>query len=497
MFDWLEDILNKIRKMNMSIDEYKKDTVIQSLPSFAYVNRAKKLIEQNYFMEAECILNSALSLPQEDPLVYKYLGIIAEKTGRKDDAIIAYKKSAKINPNDKEIWRHLGFVLVATGLADEAEESFENANKINPMSSDIHTGWGMALLKQKKYNEAHEKFTTASQIDKYNFMAMLLSAIVEIKLERYEDAEMKLKFLASVNPNESNTYEYAHLKYLKGDLEGAVHYAKKALTFNANMLPAYVLLGEVYYKLKDETNSLAAYNQAFQRELVNEDLYAEWGTALQFFEKYEEAKEKFEKIIETSQQRADAKSGLALCYAFLNDTAMADSIINSLSDEDKKSYPALKAQAFSAYRKQDYAKAVELFKEVLKDNSYDTLLFYYIAKSYEAMENDVLTKEYYEKSLKENEKHIQSYIDYSNYLIAKHDYADCQRKLRRALKFDENNTDILNMYFYVSYILVKENVCEYNVKETLNIADKIVSINSESFKYWKEKDELLEILNRK
>ena len=285
MFDWIEDILNKIREMNTSIDKYKKDTVIQSLPSFAYVNRAKKLIEKNYLLEAEYILNSALSLPQEDALVYKYLGIIAEKTGRKGDAIVAYKKSAKINPNDRDIWRQLGFALVSSNQAEEAAESFENANKLSPMNTDVYTGWGMALLKLKKYNEAHEKFMGASKIDKYNFMAMLLSAIVEMKLKQYDDAEMKLKFLASVSPNESNTYEYAHLKYLTNDYESAVHYAKKALTYNPNMLPAYVLLGELYYRLNDEVNSLAAYNQAFQKELINDNLYFGWGAALQVCEK--------------------------------------------------------------------------------------------------------------------------------------------------------------------------------------------------------------------
>ena len=497
MFDRLKDILDKIRKMNVTIDQYKKDTIIQSLPSLAYVNRAKKLIDSKQYQEAECILNSALNLPHEDALVYKYLGIIAEKTSRKDDAIIAYKKAAKINPNDKDIWRLLGFVLVSVNLAGEAADAFENANKINPMNSDIFTGWGMSLLKQKKYNDAHEKFTQASTIDKYNFMAMLLSAIVEIKLERYDDAETKLKFLSSVSPNESNTYEYAHLKYLRNDYNSALHYAKKALTFNDKMLPAYVLIGEIYYKLKDEKNSLAAYDMAYEKELINESLYLEWGTALHVFEKYDEAREKFEKVLAAQPERVEALEGLALCYAYTGQTEAAEGILNGLSEEEQKKDTSVKAKAFIAFRNENFAQAVELFKEVLKNNEYDSRLVYYIAKSYESLQNDILTKEYYEKSINENPDHMLSYIDYTNWLIKQNDYTECQRKLRRALKNDGSNLDVLNLLFYVSYILVKDNVCEYNVKETLNIADKIIAINGESFKYWKEKDELTEILNKK
>lgn len=496
MFDWLETILKKIRKMDGSIDKYKKDTVIQSLPSLAYVNRAKKLIEGGYLKEAENVLNSALNLPQEDALVYKYLGIVAEKTGRKSDAIVAYKKAAKINPHDKDIWRQLGFVLVSVNFAEEAAECFENANKITPLNTDVYTGWGMSLLKLKKLNEAHEKFVQASKIDKYNFMAMLLSAIVEIKTGQYDDAEMKLKFLASVSPNESNTYEYAHLKYLKEDFEGAIHYAKKALTYNSMMLPAYVLLGEIYYKLKDEKNSLAAYNQAFQKELINEELYREWGTALQVFEKYDEAQEKFQKVLSVSPDRMEAKAGMALCLAFRGEVDGAFEILNSLSEEDKKHYLSQKAFGFAEYHSGNYSNAVDCFKNVLKTESYDSKLLYYIAKSYQALDNEVLAKEYFEKSARENPSHIPTYLDYADFLISKGEYADCQRKLRKILRGNENNIEILNKLFYVGYILVKENVCEYNVKETLAIADKIVSINSDDFKYPNEKNELSDMLNK-
>lgn len=496
MFDWLEYVLNKIKEMNVSIDEYKKDTIIQSLPSFAYVNRAKKLIDSNHLLEAEMILNSALSLPQEDALVYKYLAVIAEKTGRKTDAIASYKKSAEINPNDKDIWRCLGFAMLSAGFAQEAEPVFENANKVNPMNTDVFTGWGMTLLKQKKYIESLEKFTTAIQLSKYNFMALFLSAVVEMKLERFDEAETKLKFLASVNPNESNTYEFAHLKYLKGDMESAVHYAKKALTFNAQMLPAYILLGELYCKLKDETNSLAAYKEAERMGLINENLYTEWALALQFFGKYDEAKEKFEKALEIDSQREDAKAGLAICAAFCGDTETAENILDGLGENIQKTYPALKARAFIAYKNNDFSKSADLFKEVLKNNQYDCRLLYYIAKSFEALDNKILAKEYYEKAINENTDCITFYIDYANFLIKQNEFADCQRKLRRALKIDENNLDVLNLYFYVSYILVKENICEYNVKETLVIAGKILAINSEAFKYRTEMDELSGILSQ-
>ena len=82
MFNRLKQIIEYIRNISKSIDIYKKDTIIQSIPSLTYVNRAKKFIDYNKFDEAEKILKDALMLPQKDALVYKYLGVIYERTNQ-------------------------------------------------------------------------------------------------------------------------------------------------------------------------------------------------------------------------------------------------------------------------------------------------------------------------------------------------------------------------------------------------------------------------------
>lgn len=495
MFDWLEKIIEKIASLNFSVDKYKKDTIIQSLPSLAYVNRAKTCIDEEDYKEAERILNEALELPQEDALVYKYLGITAEKTGRIDDALRAYKKSATLNSQDKDIWKMLGFSYLNCNLCEDAEKSFENANRISPSNTDIFTGWGMTLMKQKRFSEAHEKFIEASKINKYNFMAILLAAIMEVRLERYDDAEAKLNFLANVSPNESNNYEYANLKFIRGDYQTALHYAKKALGFNKNMLPVYLLLGRIYTIQLDAENAMNAFEEAYRRELITPNLFYEWGISLQKFERFEQAKEKFEKVLELSPDEDDAIAAKALCDAACKNVDAAEPVLAPLLLKNPQSYPALKGMAFVKFYTNHYDEAVEEFKTVLKSEPFDVSIYYYIAKAYVKLSNDILAKEYFEHSLKENPGHIISYLDYSQYLINQNEYQEAQRKLRRALKIDENNTEILNLLFHVSYVLVKENVCEYNVKEALSIAEKICSINKDFFRYEEEKADLEKILN--
>ena len=57
-----------------------------------------------------------------------------------------------------------------------------------------------------------------------------------------------------------------------------------------------------------------------------------------------------------------------------------------------------------------------------------------------------------------------------------------------------NDMEILNLLFYANYMLAKANICEYNIKDTLEIAQKIQELNSEAFRYSGEAMELAEIL---
>ena len=78
--------------------------------------------------------------------------------------------------------------------------------------------------------------------------------------------------------------------------------------------------------------------------------------------------------------------------------------------------------------------------------------------------------------------------------MAQDEWLEAQRKLRKALKYEPQNILLLNLMFYVSYVLVKDNVCEYNVKETISFANTIEKIAPELFEYPEQKLELEKLL---
>lgn len=491
MFDRLKIIIDRIKNISKVIDNYKKDTIIQSLPTLTYVNRAKKFIEKNRFLEAELLLNQALSLPQKDSLVYKYLGLVYERTGRFPESVEAYQTSADLNPQDKNIWQRLGFALISVKEYEKAVKAFDNANRVQAGNTDTFTGWGMALMKMNDFAQAREKFERATKINKYNFSAVFLCAVMEIKLNMLDKAESKLSFLANVSPNESNTFEYARLKALKDDFDNAIFYAKKSIQFNKRMLPSYIILGQVYTQKLEEENAMKYFQEAESQNLKTSNLYLEWGKSLVKFEKFDEGKQKLLKAYEMDNENLEVMANLGLCCVSRGEFDEAQPLLDKVLEREPENKIVKQALGISAFENGDLEHALQIFRA----DDEDAVNCFYIAKYYEKNGDDTKTKDYYESALRINPKYIKAYVNYTDYLISKGDYAEAQRKLRKALKHDENNLELLNLMFNVSYILVKENYSEYNIKEAISIAEKAENLGE--FKYPDQKQELIRLLQER
>lgn len=488
MFNRLKNIIEKIKTLNLSVENYKQDSIIQSLPTVAYVNKAKKLIDKKKIDDAEKLLLTALDISNQDSRVFKYLGKISEFRKNFEKACSYYEESAYLNPQDKEIWLRLGMCQLSSKQYSTAIKSFEKADKITPMNTDVQTGWGMALMRMKKYALAREKFAQACKISKYNYSAILLSAVMEIRLCDYEAAEEKLKFLTKVAPNESCNYEYANLKLLKSDFKAAEQYAKKSLEYNKQMLPSYFVLGEVYSIQKDEQKTHQTYNMALKNGLDCDNLQFEWGKACVRLFEFENARQHFNNALEKNSQHADSKIGIALLNALDNDFQLLD----ELREKNGNNVYIQEAIGLKCFHEGKFEDAIDMFKKALKTDKIQNYNLLNIARAYEKLNNKDKVREYFEKFIIENPKYKCGLVEYAKWLIEISDFADAKRKLSKAEKLDSNDCEVLNLMFYSSYRLVKENISEYNVKEAISIAQK--TINLGDFKYQSEKQDLENIL---
>lgn len=490
MINIIQNIIKKIKNLNSSVDNYKQDTIIQSLPNVAYFNQAKKFIEKNDFKNAKEYLYKAIELSGNDSRSYKYLGKIFEKEMNYEQAVKYYKTSADIYSQDKEIWLRLGICQINIKEYEQAIKSFEKADKITPMNSEVFTGWGMALMQLKKYALARDKFILASQVSRYNYTAILLSAVMEIRLGEYKTAEEKLKFLVKVAPNEASCYEYANLKLIQQDYENAEKYAIQTLQHNKFMLPAYFILAEVYSIDKNYEKIDEIFNLAIQNGLDCDNLHFEWGKGLLRNFYFDEAKMHFTIAIEKNINHKNAQLGLTLIDALENNFEL----LEKFKEQNMDSPYIQEAIGLKLLYEHKISEAIDMFKKAYQTDNKQTYNLLHIARAYKLLNNNEKVREYYENFAKLNPKYKLGLVEYSKWLMEISDYADAKRKLQKIENIDENDFEIKNMLFYCQYRLVKEKISEYNLKETISIAESIIQ-NGE-FKYPEEKEELENILKR-
>ena len=484
MFSKLKKFYRNIKNINETVNDYQSDTIIQSLPTVAYVNKAKKLMDEKKYDSAIAILYDAIAISDKDPLIYKYLGRISEINRNFQDSTVYYEKSANLNPNDKEIWLRLGMSYLYTDVLDKAIESLERADKLNPMNSDVYTGWGMVFMKQKKYALAEDKFNIAAQINKYNFSAILLSAVMEMRLEEYSIAEEKLRFLVKVAPNEGSLYEYAHLKLLQSKFDEAELYANQALSVNKLMLPAYFILGEIFSINRDYEKTVENFKAAERLGLNNSILHIEFGKALVRLLKFDYAEEEFKQALQMNTYEKDAKIGLMLVNAYNNDFKL----LEELKEKNQDNVYVQEAIGLELFASNNYDYAISMFKKALKTDKHQTYNYLHLANAYKELNNRDKTLEYFDKFTQNNPQFAKGYIDYAKWLISISDYAEANRKLKKAQNLEPDNIDVLNMLFITCYNLVKKNISEYNIKEAISIADKALGLGR--FDYTPQKQEL-------
>lgn len=488
MLKKIKEIIKEIKNLNKTVNTYKDETIVQSLPTLAMVNRAVKLFENNKFDEAKEILNKALDISDNDALIYKYLGKISEKEHDFKLAVEHFDKSSKLNPNDKEIWLKLGMCQLYSNMLDESIKSFDRANKINPMNTDIYTGRGMALMQQKKYAQALDNFTKAYQISKYNYTAILLSSVMEIRLGQYSVAEEKLNFLIKTAPNESSFYEYANLKLIQEKYDEAEIYAQKAIDVNKQMLPAYFILGKIYSIRKDTPKIEEIFTNALKVGLESSTLYLEWAkNYIKVFE-FEKSRYILNNVLNLENNNIEAKLCLALLNSYQNDFTLLD----ELSHKHLDNLYIQEALGVKYFSEKDFDKASELFKKAIKTDKHQTYIYYELAKTYSKKNDNYKTNEYFEKFVTANPKYVNGLLEYSKWLINISDYEEANRKLRKAISLEPDNLEILNLLFFTKYTLAKNNISEYNIKEAISIANKSLELGR--FDYPKEKEELEKML---
>ncbi len=198
-------------------------------------------------------------LPQNSEYYYK-IGLSYLNSGNNSQALYYLNKAYKISPEDPEILNAVGIAYSNVGELEKAKDFFLKAIEKNPDRAETYTNLGALLAKQKKYDKALWYFKKAAENPSY----------MKKDIAYYNIALI-----------------YDHM----GNLKLYEEYLKKAISYNAFLLPAYISLGNLYLDQERYQDALSVYLTAKDKGLVSPLINIGLSKVYLHLKDYEKAKE--------------------------------------------------------------------------------------------------------------------------------------------------------------------------------------------------------------
>lgn len=210
-------------------------------------------------------------------------------------------------------------------------------------------------------------------------------------------------------------------------------------TFGQNAKKFYKAGNEFVENLKFE-DAVAQYANALDIEPSNPDYYYARGKAYESLGKYQEAKTDFEKVLVFDQKEVNAYIGLGAVCNKMGQYEEALKHLNRASGLDKRNkdiYPE-KVLTLLGLMRYDQALRVSDTAVIIKETPQD---LYYRGIIYTKLNNDVLAKKEFEKSISKDKKYPEPRLALAELFLRANNTEGAMEQCNEILKFDDRNTD--------------------------------------------------------
>lgn len=458
--------LEKKGQIQAAIEKYKKILDLSPESEDVYLGLGRLYLSLKNYSEAIKLYKLGL---QHDPsstqlrinLALTYLEMNDWKKA-KPLLEIVYKN----NSQNVEALAALGKIALLRGDKITAEKLYQKAYAIDPENLLVLSYLAEFWMKQAQYLKAEKAYEKIIQLDP-------LAAWAKSALEDAKNGPLLQKILETENKKNYKEAETLYLQLIKK---------------NPTHEKYYLLLGELYVKLKRFQEAINLYQKALQFQ--PENLALENALAFAYLQKgdLEVGKSIFEKILKTDHLNADALTGLGFYEQLKGHANLAKEYYEAALKADPNNITALIYLAELSYKNKDFALAQKLYKKVsqlnpaadwvalaIEDSKHGRMILAIKdkeeAKDYKGADilwQQLLLEEpenstyflraglFYHRS-KQYEKAIDTYLKgihidpHSADLYAalglvylsKKDYSEANNAFQRALKIDANNPDAL------------------------------------------------------
>jgi tetratricopeptide (TPR) repeat protein len=248
----------------------------------AQIQAARLELAAGNAASAVSLADSAIAVEpgsREARLILARALVATREFGRADEQVKALMQGV---PPSADLFAMQGMVLSGLGNRPAARAAFERAAALAPGAAEPLTGLVALDLADKKPEEARARVDRQLKAAPDDPALLLLGARLNLQLKDFAAAEPMLR---------------------------------KVITLQPSQLPAYDLLGNLYFTQQRHEEALREFDALSQRQPDNVGAATMSGIILEAMGKGEEARARYEAVVQRNPRAAVASNNLAWMYA--------------------------------------------------------------------------------------------------------------------------------------------------------------------------------------
>ena len=268
-----------------AIEIYQQAIKIDKTPPFWIYRHLGYSLSQSGDLEGAIeAYQKAISLQPEDIDTYNLLGQVQGKIGDFEGATSNYRKAIELDANQPSwVYLNLADALKELENFDEAILAYEKVLKLEPENLGIRKLLGVLLARKEvnqrdltqrarqlqqegRLDEALVEYRAILAVDSTNLTALHQVALIYERQGRLEETVEVYRKAVEVD-TESPFWVYRHLGFAlnqQGDLDGAVEAYQRAIGLNSSDAETYLLLGQALESRDKPQEALLSYQKVVE-----------------------------------------------------------------------------------------------------------------------------------------------------------------------------------------------------------------------------------------
>ena len=283
-------------------------------------------------------------------------------------------------PNDPDAHVLLAQSLLGLEQVKQAGDEFAAAQKLAPNDAGVQVSLASFDIAQKKFPEADKDFQSAMQTAPNNPAVVAEYSTFLISQKQLPKANSLITQFLAQNPNQPAAHlMMGQMDVLEKNNAAALSETQRALQLDSKNVNAYLQLGQIYQDQGNDTSAVQAYEQAITMTPASAPIIAKIGDLYLQENDLPKASAQFQRALNIDPNFAPAANNLAWIYAEENQDL---DVAISLAKKAQTQYPGQPnfsdTLAWVMFRKGDYAGAVPILRDCIKESPSDAQFHYHL-----------------------------------------------------------------------------------------------------------------------